>query len=121
MGGDVKSFKDLTVWMKAMELVTLTYKISDQLPKQELYALGNQIRRCSVSIPSNIAEGSKRHNSKEFYHFCGIAQGSSAELETQLLLIETLHSEIAVQEALELLAEIQKMLTRLSQSLKAKF
>jgi four helix bundle protein len=61
-----KSFKDLLVWQKAMELVKLCYLITEQLPKHEMYALADQVRRAAVSIPSNIAEGSKRHNSKEF-------------------------------------------------------
>lgn len=117
---DVKSFKDLLVWQKSMEVVRLCYKITDQLPRHELYALGDQVRRAAVSIPSNIAEGSKRHNSREYYHFCGIAQGSAAELETQLILISNLHKNIKTDDVLTLLSEVQRMLTRLSQSLREK-
>jgi four helix bundle protein len=115
-----KSFKDLLVWQKAMELVKLCYLITEQLPKHEMYALADQVKRAAVSIPSNIAEGSKRHNSKEFHHFCGIAQGSAAELETQLILISDLHENIVTDDALALLSEVQRMLTRLSQSLRLK-
>ncbi len=115
---EVNSFKDLIVWQKSMVLAKECYKITSRLPKHELYALGDQIRRCSVSIPSNIAEGCKRHNNKEFRQFCGIAQGSAAELETQLLLVSSIYPEITTISCLELLLEIQKMLTKLSQQLK---
>lgn len=117
---DVKSFKDLIVWQKAMHLVERCYEITSKLPRHELYALGDQIRRSSVSIPSNIAEGSKRHNTKEFHQFCGIALGSSAELETQLLLVARLNPVIEVDSVIELLNEIQRMLTKLCQKLKSK-
>lgn len=120
MADKIESFKDLSVWRKAMDLVAETYKIADQLPKHELYALGDQLRRSAVSIPSNIAEGSKRHNTKEFYQFIGIARGSAAELETQILLVERLHGSIETSEALSMLDEVQKMLTRLTQALKSK-
>ena len=106
MDDKVESFKDLQVWQKAMGLVELVYIVADQLPKYELYALGDQIRRSAISIPSNIAEGSKRHNTREFYHFIGIARGSAAELETQLLLVEKLHDEVKTSEELSLLNEV---------------
>lgn len=112
-----KSFKDLLVWQKSMELVRYSYEIAAQLPNHELYALGDQIRRSSVSISSNIAEGSKRNGVKEFYQFCGIARGSAAELETQLLVVKMLHSNIDTSKALELNTQVQKMLTKLAQSL----
>lgn len=101
-----------------MRLVALCYKITEQLPKHELYALGDQIRRSSVSIPSNIAEGCKRHNRREFFQFCGIANGSSAELETQLLLVDMLYPQIDITDALSTLDEVQRMLTKLSKQLK---
>lgn len=102
-----------------MLLVEECYKIANQLPKHELYALSDQLRRSAISVPSNIAEGSKRHNSREFSQFCGIALGSAAEIETQMLLANKLYG-INVTHALDLLDEIQKMLTRLSQQLKNK-
>lgn len=102
-----------------MQLARECYKLSGQLPKHELFALGDQIRRCAVSIPSNIAEGSKRHNRKEFRQFCGIAQGSAAELETQLILMADIYQNISVDSELSLLLEVQKMLTKLSQQLKS--
>lgn len=116
---EVKSFRDLIVWQKSMQLTELCYQITGQLPKHELYGLGDQIRRSAVSIPSNIAEGSKRHNSREFYQFCGIAQGSSAELETQLLLAHSLH-KADISRVLVLLEEVQKMLSKICKQLKAK-
>lgn len=108
----VKSFRDLTVWQKSMDLTQKIYEISDQLPSSEKYGLTSQIQRCAVSIPSNIAEGSQRNNRKEFKQFCGIAYGSSAELETQLILIKRLH-DLENNEANKLLIEVQKMLRQL--------
>ena len=82
----IKDFKDLVVWQKAMELVAEVYLLAKKLPKEEIYALSNQLRRSAVSIPSNIAEGQGRNSTKEFIQFIAIAKGSKAELETQLLL-----------------------------------
>lgn len=112
------SFKDLVVWQKAMDLVKESYDAADLLPRHELYGLGDQLRRSSISIPSNIAEGSKRNNRREFYQFCGIARGSAAELETQLLAVQMLHSSVNVTNALSLVDEIQRMLTQLTKKLK---
>ena len=75
---------DLRVWQGAMDLVEEIYKITALFPKDELYALTNQMRRAAVSVPSNIAEGAARNGSKEFLYFLSIARGSLSELETQL-------------------------------------
>lgn len=115
----VRSFRDLVVWRKAMGLTKLSYAVANQLPKHELYALGDQIRRSAISIPSNIAEGSKRHNSREFLQFCGIALGSSAELETQLLLASDLY-DISITKELALIEEVQKMLSKICKQLREK-
>ena len=80
----IKSFKDLQVWRVSMDLVIEIYKITDKFPKSEVYGLTNQIRRSSISIPSNIAEGSGRKNTKEYIYFLYISKGSLSELETQL-------------------------------------
>lgn len=80
----MKSFRDLRVWQAAMNLVEQVYLVSQQYPKQETYALTNQIQRAAVSIPSNIAEGHTREHIKEYLHHLSIAQASLAELETQL-------------------------------------
>ena len=80
------SYRDLTVWRKAIEAVTLVYRLIESFPKHELYGLTSQMRRAAVSIPSNIAEGQGRNSSKEFLHFLGNAKGSLVELETQIVI-----------------------------------
>ncbi|PKV51160.1 four helix bundle protein [Aquimarina sp. MAR_2010_214] len=82
----MNQFENLNVWKKSMDLVCEVYKLMKLLPDNERYGLISQIKRCSVSIPSNIAEGAGRNSSKEFIHFLSIANGSTCELETQLLL-----------------------------------
>ena len=85
-----KGFRDLKVWQRSRILVKSVYEITGQLPKEEVYGLTSQIRRCAVSIPSNIAEGSSKRSTREFIRFLNIAYGSLAELETQLLLASDL-------------------------------
>ena len=80
----VNSYKDLIVWRKAMDLVVEVYKITEGFPKTEIYGIISQMRRCSVSIPSNIAEGRRRSSEKDFKNFLIIAYSSGAELETQI-------------------------------------
>jgi four helix bundle protein len=80
------AFRNLLVWNKAMELVTQIYTTTKSFPKEELYGLVSQMRRCAVSIPSNIAEGKMRGSEPEFQRFLGIAFGSAGELETQIEL-----------------------------------
>ena len=80
----MKSHEDLTVYQKALDLVMLVYKISQDFPAEEKYGLVSQIRRSAVSIPSNIAEGAARNTKKDFIRFLHISLGSLAELETQL-------------------------------------
>jgi four helix bundle protein len=79
-----RSYKDLIAWQKAMHLVTATYRATAAFPKEELFGLTAQLRRASVSIPSNIAEGQGRLSEKEFKHFLGQARGSLMEGETRL-------------------------------------
>ena len=86
----VKSYKDLIVWQKAMDLVEMVYRATKTFPKEELYGLTNQLRRAVVSIPSNIAEGQARKSTAEFRNFLSIARGSLAEVETQLLIARRL-------------------------------
>jgi four helix bundle protein len=80
----LKNYKDLIVWNKSMELVTEVYRLVKLLPKEETYALSDQMRRAAVSIPSNIAEGHSRNYDKELIQFLYIAKGSKAELDTQI-------------------------------------
>ena len=85
---DIKSYKDMIVWQKSMDLAIEIYKLVKLLPKEEIYALSDQMRRAAVSIPSNIAEGQSRNKTKEFIQFLSIARGSNSELFTQLLICE---------------------------------
>ena len=87
----MKTHKDLNVWQKAIALVTIIYKETSSFPKSELYGLTNQIRRCAVSVPSNIAEGAARTSKKEFSHFLSISLGSISELETQIIISRNLN------------------------------
>lgn len=82
----VKSYQELQVWQRAMEVAKLTYLLVKKLPREELFSLSDQMRRSAVSIPSNIAEGQARNSEKEFIHFLNIANGSKAELQTQILI-----------------------------------
>ena len=115
----LKSYKDLIVWQKAMGLAEEIYLITKGFPKEELYALTNQIRRAIVSVPSNIAEGQARKSTAEFRQFLSIAQGSLAEVETQLLLAIRLKYQTERQclKAMQLREEISKMLTSLQKKL----
>lgn len=79
----VQSIQDLIVWQKAMDLVIEVYNLVKELPKEEQYALSDQMIRAAVSIPSNIAEGQSRNSTKEFIQFLSVAKGSNAELQTQ--------------------------------------
>jgi len=87
---EIKSYKDLLIWQKGIEIVCMTYKLVSNFPKDELYALSSQIKRSSVSIPSNIAEGYGRQSTQSYMQFIKIARGSLCELETQLLVAKKL-------------------------------
>jgi len=115
----IESYEDLIVWQKAMSLTTEVYRLVKLLPKEETYALSDQMRRAAVSIPSNIAEGQSRGSTKEFVYFLGVASGSVAELNTQLLICERTNLLLpdTTAQAKKLCAEIGKMLHALSQSL----
>lgn len=84
------NFRRLDIWKDAMEIAKMTYQFSKELPSEEKFGLISQIRRSSVSIPSNIAEGTGRSSEKEFVHFLNISISSSYELETQLILAQDL-------------------------------
>jgi four helix bundle protein len=114
-----QSFRDLLVWQKSMTLVTQVYSITRGFPREELYGLTSQIRRAAVSIPSNIAEGQARLTRGEFRQFLGHAKGSIAELETQLLIAESLGYPGISQAVLRDLAEVRRMLNGLMSSLVA--
>ncbi len=116
---EIKHYRDLTVWQKAMDLVVEVYQLVKLLPREELYDLSSQMRRAAISIPSNIAEGQARKSTREFINFLSIAQGSKAELQTQLLICEKLNYLTRKQSrnALALPEEIGKMIYALTQTL----
>jgi four helix bundle protein len=109
--GKITSYKELIAYQKSYELVLLIYRLSATFPKEEMYGLSSQIRRCAVSIPSNIAEGYMR-GSKEYVQFMKIALGSGAELETQISLCEDLGylDQKSAKVAVELCDEVIKLL-----------
>ena len=84
--GEIKSYKDLLIWQKGIKIVTMVYHLTNSFPKEELFALTNQLKRAAVSIPSNISEGFGRNTDKSFSHFLDISRGSLYELETQLII-----------------------------------
>ena len=86
----IKSYQDLTVWQKSRKFVVLLYQITDKFPRHEFFGLTNQMRRASVSIPSNIAEGFRRKSKKEKLQFLRISYGSGSEVETQLIIAKDL-------------------------------
>lgn len=111
----IKSYKGLTVWQKSVDLSVEIYQTTEKFPRSELYGLISQIRRCSVAIPSNIAEGQSRGHLPEYIQFLRIAYGSGAELETQLLIaFKVGYLSESVFNKLDLrIQEIMKMLNRL--------
>jgi len=116
---EVKSYRDLIVWQKAMDLVELVYRQSRDFPREELYGLTNQLRRAAVSIPSNIAEGRARQTTKDFLHFLSITQGSLAEVETQVVIAQRLcyADTESTEKILRLTGEVGRLLHGLRNSL----
>jgi four helix bundle protein len=106
------TFKDLVVWQKSIALTKAIYALTRSFPREELYGLTSQMRRCAVSIPSNIAEGRHRGTRKDFVQFLRIALGSTAELETQVIIAKELHDSVSFDYTTieSLLLEISKML-----------
>lgn len=100
-----------------MDLVDEIYSITRKFPNSETFALASQMQRAAVAIPSNIAEGQKRNHRSEFIHFLGIANGSVAELETQLGITKRQYN-LNISQAEGLLIEVQKMLSVLIKKLK---
>lgn len=116
----MKSHKDLIVWQKSMSFVEEIYKLTESFPPEEKYGLASQLRRASVSIPSNISEGAARQGKKEFGHFLYMALGSSAEVETQLELAHRLHfiSDSDIRNQFNILSEIRRMIQGMINHLK---
>ena len=111
----IKDYKDLHVWQKGMELAKLVYLLTQKFPSEEKFGLVSQMRRAGVSIPSNIAEGQARNTKGEYVQFISHAEGSAAELDTQLRLVVNLGycSEAEIESSLMLVTDVQKMLKRL--------
>jgi four helix bundle protein len=119
---ETKSYRDLDVWMLSMDLAEKLYRATSGFPASELYGMTTQIRRASVSIPANIAEGYGRETTAYFIQFLRISQGSVKELETHLLLAERV-ALLSNEDAKALLADIERiarMLRNLIRSLQAK-
>lgn len=112
----MESYKNLIVWQKAMDLVIAVYKLTDIFPREEVYGLVSQMRRAGVSIPSNIAEGSKRSTHKDTRNFLINAFSSGAELETQIEITKRLQfAKLADYiNADNLLSEVMRMLNKMT-------
>ena len=116
---NISSFRDLIVWQKAMDLAVRTYRVAQRLPRDEQATLGYQLRKTSLSIPSNIAEGFSRHSTPTYVRHLWISHGSGAELETQIEvgkrveLVDPRSAEMLITDA----REIGRMLNGLVQSL----
>lgn len=114
------NFKELKVWQKSIDLAVEVYKATSLLPNEERFGLISQMKRCWVSISSNIAEGSGRGGGTQFKYFLNISQGSAFELETQLIIsnrLELLDDELSA-DLIEKTTEIQKMVYALDRSIK---
>lgn len=117
----LQSFKELHVWKRSIELVKEVYLVTNQMPKTEQFGLMSQMRRSAVSIPSNIAEGSKRKTQKDYLQFLHIADGSCSELETQIIILKELYSDLVVERVTLLLQEVQRMLGSLMKAINKSF
>ncbi len=119
---EVKGYRHLKVWQLGVALAKEVYLLTRGFPKHEVYGLSSQAQRAAVSIPANIAEGHARDSTREYLQHVSIAQGSLAELETHLILAESLnycaHTQVAP--LLEECAQVGRMLSGLQRSLRAK-
>jgi len=117
----MKTFRDLLIWQKAMALVTNCYSTSSSFPKDELFGLTSQIRRCSISIPSNISEGFGRGTNKDYHRFLTIALGSLFEFQTQIEIAFNLKyiSEFDFNKLYEDSRELERMLSSFMNKIKS--
>jgi four helix bundle protein len=116
---EVRSYRDLIVWQKAMDLVEKVYRHTASFPKAEVFGLTNQMRRAAVSIPSNVAEGQGQGSTTSFLHFLALARGSLQELETQILIAGRLRylSPADVDGLLEASGEVSRVMSGLRSAL----
>ena len=120
MSSEIKSYKDLVIWQKAIDLVVEIYETLKSFPREELYGLSDQIKKSAVSVPSNIAEGQSRQHTAEFRQFLYIALGSLAELDTQLIIAHRLgyiDSNVSDSYTAKII-ELRKMISTLTSKLK---
>jgi four helix bundle protein len=117
----VRSFRDLKVWQKAIQMTVAIYRLTKSFPRDETYGLTSQLKRSAVSVPSNIAEGHGRLNTPEYRNFLEIARGSNFELQTQLEIARQLNvgDSSLVNEADELSHEVGKMIFGILERIKA--
>ena len=118
----IRSYRDLKVWQKSMDLTVRTYEVTRRFPSEEKYGLVSQMRRAAASVPANIAEGRARRSTKEFIQMLGIARGSLAELETFVTLSERLGliRKETSESLLEDCAEINRMMNGLMRALSSR-
>ena len=118
----LQHYRELIVWQKAMDLVEAVYRATNDFPKTEIYGLTSQIRRATISVPSNIAEGQGRKTTRDFLHFLSVARGLLMEVETQLTVAERLgYIEKQLETTLlAVTAEVGRLLNGLSNSLNKK-
>ena len=117
--GEIKSYKDLLVWQKGLEIVKEIYLICTFLPKNEVFGLQSQMKRAAISIPSNIAEGYGRNYTQNYIQFLRIARGSLLELETQIIISKELDliNENQSNKIISLITEENKMLNAFIKSI----
>ncbi len=113
------NFRELRIWKDSMEIAKTVHSFTIKFPKEERYAIAQQINKCSVSIPSNIAEGAGRRTKNDFRHFISIAIGSSFELETQLILSGDFNyvKEKELTDILTRITTLQKMMNKFRDTL----
>jgi len=118
----LKSYRDLLVWQKSMDLVVAVYQVATKLPPSERYGLTAQMQRAAVSIPSNISEGYGRSHRGDYLHHLSVANGSLKEVETQLVLSTRLGflREAEIEKAMQLADEVGRMQASLMQKLKVR-
>ncbi|MFP4651026.1 MAG: four helix bundle protein [Phormidium sp.] len=111
----IRDFKDLRIWQKGMEIAEKSYFLTKAFPKEEVYGMMQQIRRCAASIPANISEGYGRRSKADYARFLNIAQGSCNELQTHLILSERvgLCQKQQIEEIINLLQEDTRMIAAL--------
>jgi len=119
MNQGTQNYKDLLVWQKGIALAKVIYRLTQSFPAEEKFGLVSQMRRAAVSIPSNLAEGQARHTRGEFVQFISHAEGSSAELDTQVILAVELGfcKKATAIPAYELIDEIRRMLNALRRAI----